>query len=790
MRNWQNLLIGALIAALTIGLYWPVHRYEFIALDDPDYVTANLHVKGGLSVEAVKWSLLNHHSSNWHPLTWVSHMLDCQLFGMDAGRHHLVNIGWHAVDAVLLFIWLNALTGFRWRSALVAVLFAVHPMHVESVAWVSERKDVLSTFFLLLTLMTYARFSKLQSANSMASASKWRWFVLSLFFYACGLMSKPMLVTLPFLLLLLDLWPSQRFSLFQWNSKLWRVVVEKVPFFALTLGSCALTIWAQSKAMATIDEIPLVPRLANAVTAYLSYIKMAFFPHNMAIFYPFKVPAEEQVFLAALVLLSCLGFALIKIKTRPYLLVGLLWFLGTLVPVIGLVQVGAQSLADRYTYIPYIGLFISVIWYVADAVSQLKHQKIVLGFAAVFVVGIFTQITSRQLSYWENDKTLFKHVVEATEGNFLALTALGNMLSADKEYSKAAEYLAAATQAAPTYSPGWLGLAIAQEGLGQNEEAEKNYRQALELDPLNAESYNGYGGSLFEHGKFTEAEANLRKSIGLNPDLVQARLNLVLALRAQGKFDEAIKECERVLQLDPTSDKACSCLADLLMLLGKADEAISYYRRALQFDPKSADARIGLGLALADKHEFAEAEALFKVVIDSKKQAKAFDGLGYVLILQNKTEEGKSKFKEAAKLDPKYALAHLHLAMCLIKQSEVQEAIAEYHKTLALDGTMPLALNNLAWILASNPEAQVRNGNEAVDLAERACKLTNYQQPFFMGTLAAAYAEAGRFPDAIRTAEAACVAAKKFNLQFVVDRNEQLLQFYRTNRAYHEQFSE
>jgi len=811
--KWLPIAICFGLILTTAILYWPVRNHEFIALDDPDYVTSNPHARAGLTAANIKWAFTKSHSSNWHPLTWISHMVDCQFFGMDAGKHHLVNVGFHAANSALLFLLLYYMTGAIWRSGFVAALFAFHPLHIESVAWVAERKDMLSTFFFMLTLLAYARYvrgaaipagsaavlggSTPPNSSPLGTPLHTRhtafFYILTLVLFALGLMSKAMLVTLPCVLLLMDFWPLGRFSLASFKDQkpvLIRLVVEKIPFFALSLGSCLMTIWAQGTghSIATIDEVPLWYRLLNAIMAYAKYVAKMFVPTKLVILYPLGAQLNFwRATIVAILLIGCLAVAFRMAKNHPYLLVGWLWFLGTLVPVIGILQVGSQAMADRYTYIPLIGLFFALAWAATEFVRSAPWGKIALCISGLAIlVASFAQST-KQLAHWKSSRTLFEHVVQVNPQNFLALIALGNMASKEHDYQKGYEYLSSAVKAAPTCAAAYMGLAIAQEGIGQRQEAVTNYMVALQLEPYNPEIHNGYGASLIDLGEPEKAEVELRKALEQKPDMVEPWINLIIALRNQGKVQEAMKECNNLLKLDPTSDLAHVNLGDTLMQSGKMDEAIVHYREALRLNPKSQDALVDLGLALSDKRDFPGAAAQFEALLKLAPQnAKAVDGLGYVLAMQGKCEEARPKFREALKLDSRYPYAHFHLALCLSGQGETKEAIDEYRKALDLNGKLPLALNNLAWVLAASPDPALRNGPEAVEMAERACKLTNNEQPFYLGTLAAAYAEAGRFSDAIQKAEMARDLAQKGGLAGVAQRNEELLAYYRAGKAFHE----
>ncbi len=408
--------IALLLALVTLAIYLPVLHDGFVNFDDDDYVTNNRVVKNGLTPAGIHWAFTTFHSANWHPVTWLSHMLDCQLFGLNPAAHHFVNALIHSANAALLFLLLLRLTKLKWPSLIVAALFAWHPLHVESVAWISERKDVLSTFFALLALLSYAKFAKENCRRSF-------WFAL--IFFALGLMAKPMLVTLPFVLLLLDFWPVQRFS----NSTIQRLLVEKIPFFLLAAGSCVVTFLAQrAEAVRTLKQVSLSLRLENAVAACATYLFQIFWPANLAVFYPMPEKiAPPAIILSATALILISGLAWRARKNSPCLITGWLWFLGALVPVIGLVKVGDAAHADRYTYFPAVGIFIAVVFGIWNRLKQPQAQKIFISASLVALIAC-AALTERQLPFWRDSETLFRRALAVTKNNPTAHLNLGAAL--------------------------------------------------------------------------------------------------------------------------------------------------------------------------------------------------------------------------------------------------------------------------------------------------------------------------------------------------------------------------
>ncbi|HZQ47988.1 MAG TPA: hypothetical protein VFC07_13300, partial [Verrucomicrobiae bacterium] len=428
-----KLICAALLVAVTVAVYWPVTGCDFINYDDPDYVTNNPMVQHGLTAQSVTWAFTQSHASNWHPLTWLSHMLDCALFGLKPGAHHAVNLLFHTANTVLLFLVLNNLTRAVWRSALAAALFAWHPLHVESVAWVSERKDVLSAFFWLLTMAVYAKFTGLSKAQSPKSKV---YYVVALLFFACGLMAKPMVVTLPFVLLLLDFWPLGRIYNFETGRRsesFIRLCVEKLPFFCLSALTCVVTVWSQRAEHSVVSTatLSLPGRMANVLVSYVLYLGKTIWPTNLALPYPFS---HEWTLLqatgAGLLLMVLTAIAVLNWRTRPQLAVGWFWFLGTLVPVIGLVQVGLQSMADRYTYLPLIGIFVALVWGIPGRWAVWPRPGMLCYAAGSAILILLLLATSLQLTYWQNSVSLFSHTTAVTKDNILAEYNLAQALAA------------------------------------------------------------------------------------------------------------------------------------------------------------------------------------------------------------------------------------------------------------------------------------------------------------------------------------------------------------------------
>jgi hypothetical protein len=540
-RKQLTAMICFALAAITFLVYSPMLWHGFVNYDDPDYITGNAHVKAGLTWPGIIWAFQSGDAANWHPLTWISHMTDCQLFGVNPAGHHLTNLLFHIANTLLLFLLLNKLTGAIWRSFFVAALFAWHPLHVESVAWASERKDVLSAFFWMLTLLAYSRFADLSKVQLAApersdggSPKSKVFYALALVFFACGLMSKPMVVTLPFVLLLLDFWPLERFPPSAFRFPLFfRLLVEKIPFFALSLASCLVTYSVQSGALWSSNSLTFHFRAANAVMSYVRYISKIFWPTDLALIYPYPHywPFAGVVVVAGLLAMLSVIFIL-QAKKFPYLPVGWFWFLGTLIPTIGLVQVGVQSMADRYTYLPSIGIFILAVWGINDLLN-LQPQKIKIAALAGSVVLIGCLIcTSLQLKYWRSSAELFLHAVEVTTDNYAAEDCLGKALENIGKNDDAEKLYADAVRIEPDYPSAQFDLGMIEIEQNKLDDASNRLATAVQLSPRNPVMQFDFGIFLSQHGNLAEAANHFKIALTERPDFPEAQkqLNQILQM--------------------------------------------------------------------------------------------------------------------------------------------------------------------------------------------------------------------------------------------------------------------
>ena len=824
-KKYQALCIYLLLALVTIAVFWQVGSCDFISYDDLDYVRNNDRVNTGLSWENVIWAFTKSHASNWHPLTWVSHMLDCQLFGLDPGGHHLTNLLLHLANTLLLFAVLSRMTGAVWRSVFVAAAFALHPLHIESVAWVSERKDVLSTLFWILTMGAYLGY--------VNRPNKGR-YVLTLLVFGLGLMAKPMLVTLPLVLLLLDYWPLGRFQKTSHHVDTGRtqkaifghLFLEKIPLLALSAGSCAITFFAQQKggAVMATNMIPIDLRIANAIISYAKYIGKMIWPSRLAVIYPhpFGALVTWQTVLTTVLLLAISVWVICLAKKRGYFAVGWFWYIITLLPVIGIVQVGSQAMADRYTYIPLTGLFIIIAWAGAELTTKLPYRKILLAVLSVTVL-LAMAITSRlQLRHWRNSVAIFEHALEVTENNniahgylvrplfkqgrvdeaiahnyqalrinpndYVGHINLGFILSKSGKFDQAVEYYTRAIQIGPDYPAAYIDLGTVLMKQGKIAEAIEQYQQVLRLTPDNAKVYNDMGIALSRQDKLDSAVAYFNKALQIDPEFAKAHCNLGYALTRQGKFDKAVEHYTRAIQITPEVPVIYKHLADVLIQQGKIAEAIEQYQQVLRLRPDNAQVYNDMGIVFSRQDKLDSAVAYFNKALQiNPEYAQAHYNLGYTLGLQGKFDEAVIHLKNTIELDPNYVPVYQVLGQILSQQGRMNEVVKNFKQGLRVQPDGVEMMNALAWMLAVHKSADFHDPNEAIGLAKRACELSGYEQPAVLDTLACAYAASGRFSEAVATTKKALeLARSKEQDQQLIESLQNNLNLFQAGQAYYE----
>jgi Tfp pilus assembly protein PilF len=584
-----------LLVLAIFAVYGQVSHFAFVNFDDPEYVSGNNHVRAGLTWEGLAWALTSTQAANWFPLTWLSHMASYQMFGLNAGGHHLINVLFHALASVLLLAALQRMTGAFWRSAAVAFVFALHPLHVESVAWVAERKDVLCAFFWFLTLWLYARYARQPSMVRYA---------LVILAFCGGLMSKSMIVTLPFVLLLLDVWPLRR-------AMRLALLREKLPLFVLAAGVSALTYISQQQgnAVRSLGSLPLDARIANAISTYLVYIARMLWPAKLAVYYPYphNLPAWRVV-AAGIVLAAITALVVRWARPYPYLAVGWFWYIGTLVPVIGLVQVGGQPSADRYTYLPTVGLTIMLIWGAANFLE--RRSRVQRGLAAAACIACLV-LTWRQAGYWANSGTLFQHAVDVTTGNYIADNNLAQYYLTQMRNDDARGPVMEALRLNPNYPEAHVNLATILRRTGQMDESEREYRVAIGLQPLNVDAHSGYGALLLSEGRAQDALHEFEQVVQLRPEYAEGHYDLGRVLAAMGQGDQAMAQFSEAIRLQPEHTEAHHSLGVALVARGRMSEAISEFRAEARLKPQDAGVRNTLGMLLASMGRIDEAIAQY-----------------------------------------------------------------------------------------------------------------------------------------------------------------------------------
>jgi protein O-mannosyl-transferase len=627
--RWLSFAVCLFLALAVWAVFGQTLHHEFVNSDDERYVYENRTVAQGISLKGIEWAMTYGKIGHWHPLTWVSHMLDCQLYGLHPGGHHLTNVLLHAATAMLLFLVLRKMTGALWRSAFVAAVFAIHPLRVESVAWVSERKDVLSGLFFMLTLFFYTRFaqatlSRTRNPNArpgengsgiwgLGSRDYW----LAVVFFALGLLSKSMLVTLPFVLLLLDWWPLKRFTIYDLRFTISNLVGEKVPFFLLSAAAGVATSLVP-EVVSPADKVSFSLRMGNALVSYLAYMGHMIWPAKLAI--PYLFPAsgrswgEAAMALALLVAISLVAIA--WWQKRPYFVVGWLWYLGMLVPVIGLVQISYYARADRYTYLPQIGLYVLVAWGAVELFGGWRYRRAVLGCSSAVILAGLAACAYVQTGYWKDSVSLWTHTLACVPGNYYAHNNLGGALADRGRYAEAIAHYEQALQLKPDDAKAHLNLGGALARQGRLPEAVEHFERAVQLQPDFAGAYINLGNALAAQGKLAEAIEHYNRALQLRPDDAKAHLNLGNALARQGKLPEAVEHFERALQLRPDDAQILNNLGNAFAAQRKLVEAIDYYQRALRLKPDNVQAHYNLGNVLASQGKLTEAISHLQQALD------------------------------------------------------------------------------------------------------------------------------------------------------------------------------
>jgi tetratricopeptide (TPR) repeat protein len=745
----SRLYITLFLAVLILAVYLRAGACGFITGDDMGYVMENPHIQQGLTPSSMRWALTANVEANWHPLTLLSLQLDSEVHGLSPFGYHLTNVLLHTANTLLLFWTLCSMTGALWRSAAVAALFALHPLHVESVAWVSERKDVLSTFFWILTLAAYVHYVRAPQIGR---------YLLVLLSFALGLTAKPMLVTLPCVLLLLDYWPLLRWRRGQDHSLragFWPLLREKLPLFALSAAASVVTVYFQRQAGAvrSFAQFSLEDRLANALLSYVAYMGQTIWPAGLAFFYPHHhhTLTEWPVLGAGVLLASLTAFAIWQARRCPYFIVGWLWYLGTLVPVIGIIQVGTQSRADRYTYVPQIGLFLAGVWGLAHATRSWRFQRPVLAVAAGGVLAALTAVTWVQIGYWRDSITLFKRTLQVTTGHYEAHAILALQLERDARFNEARWHYEQALALHPDKAEGHTQMGAFLQRFSLLDEALRQYHLALQIDPSHTVALNNVGVILLRKGKLNEARSYLADAVRLHPDYAEGHYNLASVLLQQGKADDAAEHFRTCLRLTPERAAAHYQLGTVLEHQQKLEEALSHLQTA---------ARLGLDNVELHFH------------------------LGQVLRKQGRSQEAIAEYRQSANLEPQNALYQCYLGYAHYTVGQTGIAQDHYQKASLINPRWIAATQAIAWEWATHQASRPPGGPSSVELAQQTCQATHFQDPVMLDTLAAAYADAGRFDDAVKTARKASEVARSAGQTKLSERIDERLVLYTSGKPF------
>ncbi len=724
-------LVCLVLVLVTLAIYGRVAGHDFVDYDDNLYVYANRVIANGLTWSGIQWAFTQVHGEGtyWHPVTWLSHMLDVEIFGMNPAGHHLVNVLLHLGNSLLLFLGLRGMTGATLRSAAVAAVFAWHPFQVDTVAWIAERKNLLSTGFGLLTLGAYVRYAARPGAARYALVAA---------IFAVGLMTKPVLVTLPCALWLLDFWPLRRLQRGAGKAgspsapdpaprfptvTFGRLVVEKLPLLALSAASSAMTVLGHSKmdALLTGDVLPLSVRLQTALVSYATYLRKIVWPADFAVIYPHPgVWPVATVAVSALVVAVVSAVVIARARRAPWGVVGWCWFLGMLVPTIGVVQAGIQAMADRFVYFPLAGVALALVWLGAELAAWRASWLKPLRAGGALALTACVAVAALNVSHWDNSLALFAHATRVTKDNHIAHINLGSALMRENRVDDAIANYQEAIRIRPTYYDGWNSLGNAYARQGRFAEALKSFSESLRFNPGFADAYNGAGYALASLNRPAEAAEQYAAALRLKQDFPEAHFNFASLLETQGKLAEAEQ----------------------------------HYGDAIRHKPELAEARTALGLLWAR---------------------------------QGKSAEAAAQFNEVVRLRPDDPDARLRLGMALAGQQKTEAAVAEFRETLRLRPETPAALVALATVLATHPNIRFRNGREAVELARKANQLSGEQNPVHLEALAAALAENGDFAGAANAQSQALRLAAAGAPKEVVAEMQRRLALYQSGKPFRQQ---
>lgn len=756
------ILISAGLFLLLLIAFEPIRHNDFIYYDDDKYITENSHIQSGFNCGSVIWAFTSFQNANWHPLTWLSHMLDIELFGLNPPGHHLHNLLLHITSTILLFWLLYRMTRNIWPAAFVAMLFGIHPLRVESVAWASERKDVLSMLFFMLTVAAYLYYVRQKEIKR---------YLLVLLCFALGLMAKPMLVTLPFVLLLLDFWPLERIHEVSWqnspisqtcdshtkshrSASLTNLFIEKIPFFFLVIVSCIITYAAQISG-GSVGHVNFYARISNSIIGYITYLIKTFRPSGLVVLYPYpSTPYAPWLLGTALTsLLIITAAAILARRKYPCLITGWFWYLITLVPVIGLVRIGMQSAADRYTYLPSIGLYIMFVWFTDAFCSRRKLYLMTRWILTVLIAAVLIVYTRAQLTYWKDSVSLFEHTLATTHNNFVIHNNLGRSLFIKGKIDQALVHFETAAEMDPGFYPAYLNIALVKIKQQKHNEAMTYLQKTLNIVPDNAGANLAMGQFLLEQQQLEQALKYFRRVLQAKPDTAEAYYNIGTILATQGENEQAARAYEQAIRYQQNYYNAYNNLGAVRVQQGLLDEAVLCFEQSIKINPK---------------------------------YAPPYRNIGLILQIQGQDAKAVFYFQTALSMSPQDIAANYGLACSLHKIGRLQEALQFYRISLTLNPDSSDTLNRLAWILSTSSDIQFQNPSDAVSLARKACELTSYEDFESLDTLSAAYAAAGLFKEAIETAQKAVTLAHTAGRTDMVADISDRLKLYQSGKPYYE----
>jgi len=787
-KRWVAAMIVCGLLAGTVGIvFGQAIHFDFVNLDDPLYVSDNPHVVHGLSDREIAWSCAHLRGGQWLPLVWVSYMVDSQCYGLWPGGYHLTNVLLHALTAMLLFLVLRRMTRTLWPGAIVATVFAIHPLRAESVAWITERKDMLSGLFFMLTLAAYVGYTR-------RPFSLFRYLTVMACF-VLGLMAKPMLATLPFVLLLLDYWPLERLRPMPGalRSRRWgeafRLLLEKLPLLTLSAIACGLTVAGSREGMASLTEVPWGLRIANVPISYVAYLGQVFWPRGLAVPYPFPkegYPCWEVV--GAVLLLVAISTAAILLRKRhPYLLVGWLWYLGMLIPVIGLMQAGEQSRADRFTYLSQIGIYLGLAWSGMYVCGRWPAVRWPVCLASGLVLVSLAACARRQTSYWRDSETLWTHTFLCNCQNATAHENLAKALSHMGRSAEALGHYQQAVRIKPGFAEAHYHWGVALDDLGRLSEAVGHFEEAVRLKPRDAEAHNALGSTLARLGRTSEAMEQYQQALQIEPQHYAAHNNLANTLSNAGRLSEAVEQLRDAVRIRPDFAEAYINLGGALADSGRHAEAIENYQQALHLKPDFASAHYNLGNSLFCLARLPEAIDHYRRAAEiNPDHVGAHNNWGNALLRLGRPSEAVEQYQQAIRIKPEFAQAHMSLSFALAGIGRFREAIEHGQQAARLMPDHPKISRFLAWLLATHEAAEGGDPARAVELAEHACAQTGRRDAECLDALAAAYAAASRFDEALATAQEARRLAEAAGQRRHAEAIQMRLELYRDHKPYRE----